>query len=49
VDKEAGLLVNVVHAESLDTMLSKDLLLSPIHISQTDVDQFLDANHHIVL
>lgn len=41
--------VDVVHAESLDAMLTENLLLANINRSKTNVDQLLDAQAHVIL
>ena len=47
--KRQDLPVDVVHGECLDVVLTKDLLLAAVNVSQTNVDELLDADALIVL
>lgn len=47
--EENVLPVNVVHAERLDAVLSEQLLLTAVHVPQTDVDQLARAHDVLVL
>lgn len=41
--------VDVVHGEGLDVVLTEDLLLAAVNVSQTNVDELLDADALVVL
>lgn len=47
--EEKNVPVNVVHAESLDTVLAENLLLTTIYIPQTDVHQLTGADDVLIL
>lgn len=47
--RRQNLPVDVVHGEGLDVVLTKDLLLAAINISQTNIDKLLDADALVVL
>jgi hypothetical protein len=47
--KRCDLPVNVVHGEGLDVVLAENLLLAAVNVSQTDVDELLDADALVIL
>lgn len=49
MSRKQDLPVDVVHGEGLDVVLTEDLLLAAVNVSQTNVDELLDADALVVL